>query len=115
MCFVLTQTPKISNRLFSKTKKSKRKKEAKEPEPLRLEEEKEEEEFDIQDGPSIFKVKPEKQQAKPKRRGKKKAKREKYQLTNGDDSDSVDLDMLSTFNRYVKTTTNKYRCLLPDF
>ena len=53
----------------------------------------------VQDGPSLFKVKPEKVQVKPKRGGKKKEKKEKYQLTNGYDSDSVDLDVLEVMDR----------------
>ena len=86
-------TPKISNRLFNKTRKGKRKKETKEEPPP------EEEEEMVQDGPSLFKVKPEKVQVKPKRGGKKKEKKEKYQLTNGYDSDSVDLDLLESLDR----------------
>ena len=54
-------TPKISNRLFNKTRKGKRKKETKEEPPP------EEEEEMVQDGPSLFKVKPEKVQVKPNR------------------------------------------------
>ena len=104
-----SSTPKISNRLFNKSKKVKRRKDGEESAKEKVVKKEEEEEV-VDDGPSVFKVKPDKKPEKGSGTGNGKGKRgkrggiakDRYQLTNtegGYDSDSVDLDLLSTYNR----------------